>query len=67
MKIKTIIIMALLISTILISGCQNSYDSCYSDCISIEIKENNCTEAIVGYNCENPDNIKKQCFNECNK
>lgn len=68
---KRILLITLILSTLLISGCSNSYDSCYKDCIEIKYKDyDTCFSNTIIYGCDNNEqfyNLKDECNKRCSK
>ncbi len=68
MKTKIILLIGIL-SLFLISGCENSYQSCFGDCYDL-CNENNDHTCIgvrdcIGTALENDDICDKECHLEC--
>lgn len=63
--VNKIIITILLITTLLITGCNSSYQDCYVDCKYIEYKKScEYLDPINGYKCE--DEVKDIIYEQCN-
>ena len=66
-KMKKIILLLGIIVILIIVGCQNAYQSCFSDCMRIcnqkRCDNNECigiNEGIIAYK-----NCKPECYDEC--
>jgi len=66
---KKIIIMFCLIGILVLSGCESSYQTCYSDCIELEtMRYDDCSYMSFSWKCDMDEHfyeIKEICNKRC--
>lgn len=68
MKLKTLLIIGLMLSIIFISGCESSFNDCKKECIALKCGLHNINISISDfYKCTNDLNKSIDCFNECKR
>ena len=66
---KKILIVLCLVGIIVLSGCESSYNTCYKDCISLEVmKYDDCSYTGFSWKCDIDEHfyeIKEKCNERC--